>query len=96
MTNNSKRLTQLTEFISEHESIIKTALTVYAEYMEKESKSALDAYRQIKDDPERRAAQDNSLMTTNGLRMSGEIFQQAADKAQRAYEALEEITEEDY
>lgn len=50
-------------------------------------------YAQIKDDPQARAAQDQTLVTTEGVRMSGEMFRDAASKASNAHDALTQIEE---
>lgn len=48
-------------------------------------------YQRIKDDPEARAAQDNSLVTIEGLRMASEIATDNVTTAQAALDALDAL-----
>jgi uncharacterized membrane protein YccC len=91
----SDRDERLERFVSEHGELIRTALAIYADNMREESLRVLDAYASIAGDPARRAAQDKTLMTTRGLRLSGEILADAAYRAERALTALADLTDED-
>lgn len=90
-----KRLAQLEQFLAVHEGIVSTALEVYGNYMSEEAGRARAAYDDISADPERAAARDQTLMTTRGLKMSAEIFEDAARRAGKALIALQELEEEE-
>lgn len=93
-SDRNERLRALERFVSEHGDMIRTVLGVYAEGMREEAQHALDAYEAINGDPARRAAQDKTLMTTRGLKLSGEIIADAADRAERALAALADLTDD--
>jgi hypothetical protein len=93
-SDRDERLRTLERFVSEHAEMIRTMLAVYAEGMREEAQHALDAYEAIKDDPARRAAQDKTLVTARGLRLSGEIIADAADRAEQALAALAGLTDD--
>lgn len=81
-------------FFEEHEYMLTTALTSYIDMMRQEAGRALAAYEAIKDDPEQRAAQDKTLMTTNGLKISSLMIRDAADRAENTLQALEQLFED--
>lgn len=83
---------ELETFDQRHHAVVTIALAVYIEYMRDEAGKALAAYEAIKDDPEKRAAQDKTFMTTRGLHQSGVLFDQSADSAQRALNDYETLT----
>lgn len=67
------------------------ALAWYARYMRQNSDEIQASYDQIKDDPEARARQDASIVTTNGLLHSARAVREAAGRADEtatAYKAL--------
>lgn len=94
MSKQDGRLRRLEEFLAAHAGTIGTALEVYARYMREESGKVTAIYAAIKDDPERRAAQDQSFITTRGLRMTGEILADAATRAEKAHAALADLTDD--
>lgn len=78
------------QFLNKHQYVITTALNVYVSHMRE---NALETARQLEklDTPEKRAAQDQSLVTTDGLRHMIAAFSQAAHSAEAALEALEDL-----
>ncbi len=82
-------------FDEEHGYTVTNALQVYVDRMRQEARELREAYATIKADPELAAAQDKTLMTTGGLRMSADLFSEAADKTERALRAWQELTEHD-
>jgi hypothetical protein len=75
-------------FLEKHGAVINAALDVYSEYMAGQANDAMAAYDAIKDNPAKRAEQDKTFMTTEGLRMSSQMFMQAAKDADRAQTEL--------
>jgi hypothetical protein len=67
------------------------ALRWYATYMRENAAGAQLSYDQISADPEAAARQDESMMTTNGLRHSAQIFREAADRADETLGAFMEL-----
>lgn len=68
------------------------ALMVQAEHMTKAADDALASYEKITAaGPEAIAAQDKTMVTTEGFKTMAEIFYQAADRARDAREALQDI-----
>lgn len=76
---------QATEFLTEHTAIVQAALRVYIERMTEAG------YQEATADPARRAAQDRSLVTTEGLRQSAELFEQQSTHAQAALDLLTDL-----
>jgi hypothetical protein len=85
------RLALLEAFYRDHGTIVRTALTPYIEKMRDVAEECLRGYEAIKDDPEKRAAQDKTQITTLGLYHMSQLFTESADKAQAAYRALERL-----
>lgn len=83
------RLQQLEAFISEHGNTIRTALETRSREMNKAADEAMEGYNAVKDDPEKRAAQDQSQVTTRGLLSFARIFTDNAGRASRARAALD-------
>jgi hypothetical protein len=67
------------------------ALRWYAAYMRGNAADAQLSYDRISADPEAAARQDESMMTTNGLRHSAAIFREAADRADETLGAFMEL-----
>lgn len=88
MSRTGDRLMAAAELLSEHETVIDTALTAYAERYRKDAASLQAEYERVSADPELAAQQDDSLITTKGLRLVAETFRQAADRAEAARAAL--------
>lgn len=95
MTTQNKRLQTLDKFLSTHGHVAANALSVYAERMRGEALPLLAHYEKIKDDPEARAAQDKTLITTNGLVGIANRFKDSADRADKAREALRDLIDDD-
>jgi hypothetical protein len=91
-SQRARRL-KLEEFIDTYGATISTALEVYAEYMRKEAGPLLARFEEIKDDPEARATQDASWVTTLGLRHMAGLFNENAGRADKAAAALRAIEE---
>lgn len=72
------------EALSQHESVIRTALHVYVERMEENAKECQAAYEAGQKDPEVKAKQDASYMTNAGLRHLAEMSRQSATTARKA------------
>ena len=81
------------EFESAYGPVVMAALRAYAEHMKADAERVQTAYDEIKDDPEKCAAQDKSLITTRGLIQSAEMFQDAALKADEARAAFQDLQE---
>jgi hypothetical protein len=92
--DREERLAALEKFLIDHGEMIRTVLGVYAEGMRDEAQYAQAAYEAIKDDPARRAAQDKTLITTHGLKLSAELIADAATRAERALTALADLTDD--
>ncbi len=83
-------------FVVTNEHSIANALGNHVAHMRKAADEAIEAYATATATPEAKAAQDASLMTTNGLLRSAEIFQQEAAKAQGILDKLNELLEQHY
>ncbi|MFF8367837.1 hypothetical protein ACF05W_03235 [Streptomyces lydicus] len=72
--------------LSEHETIIRTALTGYVERMEEAAKEAQAAYEAGQADPAVKERQDgpNSFVTNLGYKYSAEMFRQSAASGRQA------------
>ena len=95
MSGRDKRLHALEDFLAEHAGVITIALETYARTMLEESSRLHASYTAIKDDPDKRAAQDKTLITTHGIRMAGEILADASKRATAARTALVRLAEPD-
>ncbi|MFI2909474.1 hypothetical protein ACG2OD_14655 [Streptomyces sp. PDY-4] len=76
------------ETLSTHDRIIRTALGVYVERMERAAAEAEAAYNAGQADPEVKARQDASLMTNYGLKVASQRFQQSAESGRKALNAI--------
>ncbi|MEU9404791.1 hypothetical protein AB0E08_03660 [Streptomyces sp. NPDC048281] len=76
------------EALSRHESLIQTALRVYAEGMDASAKEAQAAYEAGQADPKVKAEQDASLMTNRGFKHSAELFRESAKSARSASDEI--------
>jgi len=90
-----KRLQAFEEWANTHGDSADNALMLFSERMGKAAAEVMTDYNRIKDDPEARARQDASFMTTEGLRMSAELVQGAANRADKAREALRILREDE-
>lgn len=70
--------------LSEHETILRTALQVYVERMEEAAKEAQAAYEAGQADPEVKAQQDESFVTNFGYKHSAQMFRESAMSARKA------------
>jgi hypothetical protein len=82
----------LDEFRAEHGQTINNALMLQSERMRRSATEIQAGYDRIKDDPEARARQDASMITTEYLRQRARMAQEAADRADAARQAWEELT----
>lgn len=89
------RQPELESFLAEHSTIIETALRLYAVHQRKEGEKLHESYELIKDNAQARALQDQSLITTHGLRTAGSMLKEAAERADRARRDLAALTEAD-
>ena len=94
MTKTSRE-DELAAFCEEYETLLRQALTTYAEHMEKAAQEARTAYEAGQQSPEVRAAQDDSLMTNNGYRQLAEIAEDCAGRARTCRSDLNRILFED-
>ncbi|MER5883070.1 hypothetical protein ABT160_04505 [Streptomyces sp. NPDC001941] len=78
--------------LREHEGIIQAALGPYIREMEGSAKEAQAHYEAGRADPELRARQDASFITNIGYRQMAQMFQNSAESARRAFEALLDMT----
>ncbi len=90
-----QKIAALEDFVGEHGYTVTNCLQVYASHMREDSAQTMASWEAIKDNPEAAAKQDKTLMTTNGLYQSAVMFRQAAESAERALAAWEELTEPD-
>ncbi|MFD7605135.1 hypothetical protein ACFWAN_32430 [Streptomyces mirabilis] len=72
------------ELLSEHESLIRTALRVYAERMDESAKTAQLAYDLGQSSPEVKAEQDKTYVTNIGYKHLAEMARQSAESARKA------------
>lgn len=82
-------------FIDEHGWTVMAALDTYIDEMRTVAADLMKDYEKVKDDPERSAAQDESMITTIGLRNISLQLTESADAAVRAREAWLDIIEGD-
>jgi hypothetical protein len=97
-TAMQKLADDLDEFTVKYGYTVTNALMVYSEHMTKDADEIQAAYDTIKDEPEARARQDKSMITTEGLRWSVQAIREAvsqADAAREAWEALTDLDDED-
>lgn len=85
----------LAAFAREHEHTITNALRNHAERMDAAANEARQGYEAIKDDPAARERQDAAIVTTEGLRMSAELFASDAAKARRVADQLAALIDGD-
>jgi len=85
---------KLLQFFADHENTITNALQIHVRDMTKIAEETQTAYEQISKNPATVAAQDQTIMTTNGLRMSAQMFRNSAERAQKALDALEALAEQ--
>jgi hypothetical protein len=78
------------EIVSQHATVLRTALGAYIERMREARDEAQGAFDAIKDDPAKRAAQDQTLFTTQGLRHAADMFQQSAEAARTVRDLIDE------
>lgn len=81
----------LAEWVQRNETLLSIALTSYAEYMEEAATEARAAYEAGQADPAVKAAQDGSLVTNNGLRISAEMFTDSAERARFAASEMDDL-----
>lgn len=93
--DEDERLQNLELFVTEYASVIDTALRVYAEDMTANAKPLEVQYDQVYGDPELRARQDNSWVTTMGLKHLAALLRDSASQALRARAALARLEEEE-
>lgn len=86
---------RLAEFARNNESMITSALRVYAEQMDEAATASLAAFEAGRANAEVKAAQDGSLLTNNGLRHSTQLFVESAEKARKVARELQELTDEE-
>lgn len=91
MRAQERRLAELEEFLEMYSHTIANSLEVHARTMRDAAREVADGYLAIKDDPQARAAQDKTLITTNGLREAAEIFTEQARRDDVAAEALQHL-----
>ncbi|MFB7027195.1 MULTISPECIES: hypothetical protein [unclassified Streptomyces] len=72
----------------EHDSLIRTALRVYAERMDENAKEFQEAYEAGQADPEVKAQQDKSYVTNYGRKHAAEMSRQSAESARKASDAI--------
>ncbi|MGQ5602937.1 hypothetical protein [Streptomyces sp. EKS3.2] len=79
-----EQATRYHEVLTNHETIIRTALQVYVERMEEAAKEAEAAYKAGQDDPELKEQQDKSFVTNHGYKVSAQMFRESAQSARKA------------
>lgn len=92
------RFTELSQFVEKHGSVVSNALRVYSEQQRKAGEEAMAGYAHVRQCPMARKQLEEpdkegriSIMTVEGLRMSGEMILESADRADDAYKDLETI-----
>jgi hypothetical protein len=85
----------LADLLVRDRDFIVNALYVHAAHMGDAAQEARSAYEQGRADPAVRAAQDGSLVTHQGLRMSAQMFTEQADKARALAERITRIIDGD-
>src|SRR5512142_2424298 len=90
-----ERLERFEDFFSTPEYVIRNALTVYAERMQSDGDKFMAQYKAIKDKPELREQQDQSMITTEGVRMAAEMVMEAAQRADKTRQALADLLDGD-
>lgn len=86
---------RIAKFVESSVWTIANALSNHAERMEQAAKEARTAYDAGQSDPEVKAAQDASLLTSNGLKFSAELFEQEAEKARKVCDDLQALLDSD-
>lgn len=95
MMTDSDRLERFRDFFAAHEYVIRNALTVYAERMQADGDKFMAQYNAIKDKPELCARQDESMITTEGVRMAAEMVIDAAQRADKTRQAMADLLDGD-
>ena len=80
-------------FSTSHGTAAIAALTWYVAYMRQNAADFQAGYDAIKGDPEARAKQDQSMVTTMGVFHAGRVASEAADQADAALAAYRQLTE---
>jgi hypothetical protein len=78
------------EWARTHASIIRTALSAYAERMQESADQAYQAYQAGQDSPVIKAAQDASMVTNGGFGGCSRLFADSAASARRALASMSE------
>lgn len=101
MTSNAKLLNMVRQFMADQEGTILNALRNQERDMRDAAEEARKGYEQYKNAPEapRKPLPDSGTMTislmptANGLKHMAEMFTAEADKAEKAAEEWEKLTE---
>jgi hypothetical protein len=83
----------LEQFETGFGAVLTTALRAYSEDMRKNAAELQKHYDKIKDDPAARAAQDDSMITADGLAHMARGMRESAERGARAQESWEQLTE---
>ncbi len=85
---------KLLQFLSDYESVISNVLEIHVRDMTKIADDTQASYDWVIKNPEKVTAQDQTLVTTRGLRQAAVMFRQSAQQAQKALVALEALAEQ--
>lgn len=77
-----------------NESTVTNALRQHAARMREAAKDARAAFQAGQDDAEVKAQQDRSIMTNNGFRMSVQIFEEDAKKAEKVADEIDRLLDD--
>lgn len=94
--NPKQRREQLERLLTTEQHAITNALRVFARDMREASDEAFAAFKAGKDDPAVKAAQDESILTNNGLVMSARLFAENADKATQIADEIDMLLSLDF
>lgn len=78
------------EWARNHATIIRTALSAYAERMQETADQAYHAWQAGQSDPAVKAAQDASMVTNGGFGGCSRLFAESAASARRALVSMSE------
>lgn len=95
--NDGNGYWEIVAFSQRHGAVITTALRAYIEDARKTAAAFQAEYDKIRDNPIARAVQDQSLVTTDGLKYTAQNWRENAQRAEAAlaaYTALVEDAEE--
>lgn len=95
-TTRTKDMDKAAQALRDHGHIVKSALESLANGMREAAKESQEGHDRAMTDPGVKTAQDDSLITTNGLYQMVQLFEATARQASAALSALEPFLPDDF